>query len=36
MRIRQLAEASRDLEEALDYYAVGRFPYAVIYRQEPR
>ena len=73
MRIRQLAEASRDLEEALDYYAevspvlcaallfeveqalrrivefpeawrpvgsglrshaVGRFPYAVIYRQE--
>jgi plasmid stabilization system protein ParE len=74
MKIRQLAEAGRDLEEALDYYAevnptlctallfeveqalrrivefpeawrslgsglrshaIGRFPYAVIYRQEP-
>lgn len=74
MKIHQLAEAGRDLEEALDYYAdvspilctallfeveqalrrivefpeawrpvgsglrshaVGRFPYAVIYRQEP-
>lgn len=74
MKIRQLAEASRDLEDALDYYtdaspilcsallfevdqalrriaefphawrpvggglrghAVGRFPYAVIYRLEP-
>ena len=32
MRVRDLAAAESDLDDALSYYALHRFPYGIVYR----